>query len=56
MQGMGIGKQLMEHLIGVAKENKIHKIRASLEKTLLPYMRVKESMESMNYILNSHRG
>lgn len=35
MQGMGIGKQLMEHLIGVAKENKIHKIRASLEKTFL---------------------
>lgn len=37
MQGMGIGKQLMEHLISVAKENKVHKIMLHTEKKLKAY-------------------
>ena len=37
VQGMGIGKQLLEHLISVSKEDKVHKIMLHTEKSLKAY-------------------
>lgn len=37
MQGYGIGKQLMGHLINVAKKDGIHRIRLHTEKTRKAY-------------------